>query len=348
MTSRHIEPQVFNLDARDVEALRWAARIASRDPARAPLNSIYLDPRGRIVSTDGYRMLVRRTPALEGLSEGVIAGPAANASFPEARRGALTVSQSEVVLDCGTAGVSRLPVVRGHTYVEYDVVIPDAGGVSFRVGASPLGALIDGALSIGGNSDESGSDRPCLEEADLEEAELTLRPHAGTLSLAVRREAPVPSETSNLLFDRSVEVVVEPEGAEGPENVHLGVNAYYLSDALRALQVVEDDVVRIRLIGEGRPIVLSRQREEETLSVVMPVRLDRRRQFPEESVAEGSAEWGEESSRPAWRASRPVRRLKIGRNAPCPCGSGKKYKKCCMGTANDPALRGAHVRAGDG
>ncbi len=21
---------------------------------------------------------------------------------------------------------------------------------------------------------------------------------------------------------------------------------------------------------------------------------------------------------------------KIGKNAPCPCGSGKKYKKCCM------------------
>ncbi|MYB18811.1 MAG: hypothetical protein F4Y16_07475, partial [Holophagales bacterium] len=20
---------------------------------------------------------------------------------------------------------------------------------------------------------------------------------------------------------------------------------------------------------------------------------------------------------------------KVGRNAPCPCGSGKKYKKCC-------------------
>jgi preprotein translocase subunit SecA len=27
----------------------------------------------------------------------------------------------------------------------------------------------------------------------------------------------------------------------------------------------------------------------------------------------------------------PVKNLtKIGRNAPCPCGSGKKYKKCCM------------------
>jgi hypothetical protein len=26
----------------------------------------------------------------------------------------------------------------------------------------------------------------------------------------------------------------------------------------------------------------------------------------------------------------PVRREKIGRNARCPCGSGKKYKKCCL------------------
>lgn len=23
--------------------------------------------------------------------------------------------------------------------------------------------------------------------------------------------------------------------------------------------------------------------------------------------------------------------MKIGRNNPCPCGSGKKYKKCCLG-----------------
>ncbi|MGH9904241.1 MAG: SEC-C metal-binding domain-containing protein, partial [Pyrinomonadaceae bacterium] len=23
--------------------------------------------------------------------------------------------------------------------------------------------------------------------------------------------------------------------------------------------------------------------------------------------------------------------MKIGRNAPCPCGSGKKYKLCCLG-----------------
>ncbi len=27
----------------------------------------------------------------------------------------------------------------------------------------------------------------------------------------------------------------------------------------------------------------------------------------------------------------PARSTKVGRNAPCPCGSGKKYKKCCFG-----------------
>jgi uncharacterized protein len=27
--------------------------------------------------------------------------------------------------------------------------------------------------------------------------------------------------------------------------------------------------------------------------------------------------------------------IKIGRNDPCPCGSGKKYKKCCAGTVSE-------------
>ena len=26
---------------------------------------------------------------------------------------------------------------------------------------------------------------------------------------------------------------------------------------------------------------------------------------------------------------KPVESKKVGRNSPCPCGSGKKYKKCC-------------------
>ncbi len=42
--------------------------------------------------------------------------------------------------------------------------------------------------------------------------------------------------------------------------------------------------------------------------------------------------------------------MKVGRNAPCPCGSGKKYKKCCLAKADPPVdllwyrLRDAHDR----
>jgi len=30
---------------------------------------------------------------------------------------------------------------------------------------------------------------------------------------------------------------------------------------------------------------------------------------------------------------------KVGRNEPCPCGSGKKYKKCCLGKSETPVIQ---------
>lgn len=30
-----------------------------------------------------------------------------------------------------------------------------------------------------------------------------------------------------------------------------------------------------------------------------------------------------------------VNTVKVNRNAPCPCGSGKKYKKCCLGKRDE-------------
>jgi preprotein translocase subunit SecA len=28
-------------------------------------------------------------------------------------------------------------------------------------------------------------------------------------------------------------------------------------------------------------------------------------------------------------AQQPIKSRKVGRNEPCPCGSGKKFKQCC-------------------
>jgi preprotein translocase subunit SecA len=77
------------------------------------------------------------------------------------------------------------------------------------------------------------------------------------------------------------------------------------------------NLMRIQLVQEDE---LARLEEE-------------RRQQREQEMAEmkrlGSAEPTADADR------RPVQRLedKIGRNAPCPCGSGKKFKKCCGQTA---------------
>jgi uncharacterized protein len=51
-------------------------------------------------------------------------------------------------------------------------------------------------------------------------------------------------------------------------------------------------------------------------------------------VAELSALWRRQSlerQMPAARAEGAQASPKPGRNDPCPCGSGLKYKKCCLG-----------------
>ncbi len=58
-------------------------------------------------------------------------------------------------------------------------------------------------------------------------------------------------------------------------------------------------------------------------NVQSPEKMQRRR------VAKPIREAGKRVNKPI------VKKKKIGRNDPCPCGSGKKYKKCCL-TIDNP------------
>lgn len=64
--------------------------------------------------------------------------------------------------------------------------------------------------------------------------------------------------------------------------------------------------------------------EEEVVASALDMRLEREGYrpvfFPDED---------EERDEEVLRPQEPVRSRKVGRNDPCPCGSGKKYKKCC-------------------
>lgn len=58
----------------------------------------------------------------------------------------------------------------------------------------------------------------------------------------------------------------------------------------------------------------------------------RERRPPIDDVVAATAWWGrEDDAAPAMVGAEPYRAApKVGRNEPCPCGSGKKFKKCCL------------------
>ncbi len=48
-----------------------------------------------------------------------------------------------------------------------------------------------------------------------------------------------------------------------------------------------------------------------------------------ETIEWPTAQWLREMKVPP--SQKQLRRGRVGRNDPCPCGSGRKFKKCCLG-----------------
>ena len=71
------------------------------------------------------------------------------------------------------------------------------------------------------------------------------------------------------------------------------------------------------------------QIREDTVRILMTIRIRTEQEVKREQVAKPTmASHGGEGGKKVVRKA-PVRVQKVGRNDPCPCGSGKKYKKCC-------------------
>ena len=84
-----------------------------------------------------------------------------------------------------------------------------------------------------------------------------------------------------------------------------------------------DPVVEYRLQGYDMFNGMTEAIREETVKTLMHVRIEQK--VEREQVAEVTGTNKDDS------ANAPIVRKsdKISRNAPCPCGSGKKYKYCC-------------------
>lgn len=105
---------------------------------------------------------------------------------------------------------------------------------------------------------------------------------------------------------------------------------------LRAM-AQKDPVVEFRIEGFDMFDEMTAAIREDTVRMMLTVRIRKESPVERKQVAKATSTSGggsDDSEKP-----KPVRKgKKIGPNDPCPCGSGKKYKKCCMHKDQQAAL----------
>lgn len=138
------------------------------------------------------------------------------------------------------------------------------------------------------------------------------------------------------LRDRCVALLTEVLGTYANGKVLNGAVIGNLLDlnAVESLEIIREAYSR----GKVDPAVSG---DIEDVEIELGVRTERsttRRNFfraanPDAAgIADLRAELKEQENQGIVRASSPARHegRKVGRNDPCPCGSGQKYKKCCL------------------
>jgi len=148
-------------------------------------------------------------------------------------------------------------------------------------------------------------------------------------------------ELKEAILDKSLELYEAKEAEIGPENMRelervilLRVVDSKWMDHLDAMDQLRDGI-SLRAFGQQDPVQayqiegydmfmeLINNIKQETIKYVFNVSVNRvpQRQQVAEEVSTNQEQSG--GYKPI------VKEAKIGRNDPCPCGSGKKYKKCC-------------------
>ena len=138
-------------------------------------------------------------------------------------------------------------------------------------------------------------------------------------------------------YERKEQEVTSPIMRELERVMMLRVVDEYWMDHIDAMQELRQGI-RLRAYAQTDPIIAYKQEslhmfeemiaaiQEETIRRIYSFRLKTKEEIKRERVASGITEGfgGDKTVK-----KQPRRVQKIGRNDPCPCGSGKKYKNCC-------------------
>jgi preprotein translocase subunit SecA len=154
-------------------------------------------------------------------------------------------------------------------------------------------------------------------------------------------------DLADLIFENAEKIYDQRESAVGSEDfrrlervVMLQTVDNLWKDHLLSMDHLKEGI-GLRGYAQQNPLIVYKKEgfemfndmisriKEETLGILFriqieePKKIDHLRQ-PKEQKLEFSGAQGPAKPKPVQRKAQ-----KVGRNAPCPCGSGKKYKKCC-------------------
>ena len=209
-----------------------------------------------------------------------------------------------------------------------------------------LRSLVEGnvasALSDnGGIADETGISRLAHSMEGIYFAKGTLAGRASQI-LGMKTE-----ELSDVVFDIAQHTYEARETAFTPSVmrelervVMLRVVDEYWMDNIDAMDDLKQGI-GLRAYGQHDPVIAYKEEgfamfeamiaaiREETIRRMFLVQLRTNQEVKREKVAK---ETGTAAAAQSMVKKQPVRKAatKVGPNDPCPCGSGKKYKKCCM------------------
>ena len=161
-----------------------------------------------------------------------------------------------------------------------------------------------------------------------------------------------PEEAKDILLSRGNELYAEREAEMGDELMRAlermvllrNVDTKWM-DHIDAMEELKRGI-NLRAYGQQQPIIAYREEgydmfeemrisiREDTVRLMLTVRVKNESETKREQAVKVTSESGGGSDGTV--KQQPVRnKAKVGPNDPCPCGSGKKYKKCCGSVLNE-------------
>ncbi len=146
------------------------------------------------------------------------------------------------------------------------------------------------------------------------------------------------SQAAMETYARKEQEVTSPIMREVERVIMLRVVDEFWMDHIDAMQELRQGI-RLRAYAQTDPVIAYKQEslhmfeemidaiQEETVRRIYSFRLKTQEEIKRERVATGITEGFGGGDKTVKKQPRRVQ--KIGRNDPCPCGSGKKYKNCC-------------------